>query len=109
MPADVCIVFTTAPDATVAHALAQQLVEARLAACVKSLPACQSVYRWDGHIERSEEIPLIIVAHRERYAALEQHLKTAHPYDTPEILAIDCSHGLPDYLRWVTNVSLSNT
>lgn len=100
------LVFTTVPDETLAAALAQQLVELNLAACVKILPACQSTYRWEGQVERSTEIPLIIVAHTARYDALESHLKAAHPYDVPEILAIDCSAGLPDYLRWVIDVSM---
>lgn len=104
-PAQTCLVFTAVPDETLADLLAHQLVEAGLAACVKRLPACQSTYRWAGRIEHATEIPLIIVVHDEAYAALEQHLKSAHPYDVPEILAIDCSAGLPDYLRWVADVS----
>lgn len=99
------LIFTTVPDETLAATLAHQLVEAGLAACVKALPACQSTYRWEAQIERTTEIPLIIVAHTKCYDALEQHLKAAHPYDVPEILAVDCSAGLPDYLRWVASVS----
>lgn len=99
------LVFTSVPDEALAESLAHQLVAAGLAACVKALPACRSTYRWEEQIERTTEIPLIIVAHAEGYEALEQHLKALHPYDVPEILAIDCSAGLPDYLHWVTSVS----
>lgn len=106
MATQIQLIFTAVPDEAVAETLAHQLVDAGLAACVKVLPACQSTYRWEGRIERASEIPLIIVAHAERYAALERHLKAAHPYDVPEILAIDCNAGLPDYLRWVADVSL---
>lgn len=106
MATQIQLIFTAVPDEAVAETLAHQLVDAGLAACVKVLPACQSTYRWEGRIERASEIPLIIVAHAERYTALERHLKAAHPYDVPEILAIDCNAGLPDYLRWVADVSL---
>lgn len=109
MPTEIQLVFTTVPDEALAGVLAQQLVESGLAACVKALPACQSTYRWEGRVEQAHEIPLIIVAHRERYADLEQFLKTAHPYDVPEILAVDCSAGLPAYLRWVSDTSLSSS
>lgn len=105
MTPQTCIVFTAVPDETLAESLARQLVETGLAACVKALPGCQSTYSWEGQVERTHEIPLIIVAHTRCYAALEQHLKSIHPYDVPEILAVDCSAGLPDYLRWVASVS----
>ncbi|MFW9611218.1 MAG: divalent-cation tolerance protein CutA [Fluviibacter sp.] len=105
-PTNTQLVLTTVPDEALAESLAHQLVESGLAACVKILPACQSTYRWAGRIDRATEIPLIIVTHTHRYAALEQALKAAHPYDVPEILAIDCSAGLPAYLRWVADVSL---
>lgn len=100
------LVFTAVPDEALADSLAYQLVESGLAACVKRLPACQATYRWDGQIERATEIPLLIIAHAQSYAALEKFLHAAHPYDVPEIIAIDCSAGLPDYLRWVADVSV---
>ena len=99
------LVFTSVPDEALAESLAQQLVESGLAACVKSLPACKAVYRWEGRIEHATEIPLIIVTHPDCYDALERFLVSAHPYDVPEILAMDCSAGLPDYLRWVASVT----
>lgn len=105
MTTETRLVFTTVPDEALAESLAHQLIETGLAACVKALPACQSTYRWEGKIERATEIPLMIVAHAECYAALERHLRAAHPYDVPEILAVDCSDGLLDYLHWVASVS----
>lgn len=108
MSTDTRLVFTTVPDAALAESLAQQLIELRLAACVKAMPACKATYRWEGQIERGTEIPLIIVTHRAAYSDLERHLKASHPYDVPEILAVDCSEGLPDYLRWVVSASSPN-
>ena len=96
------LILTTVPDADVAASLAQQLVEKGLAACVKQLAPCQSTYRWQGQIESTIEIPLMIISDEARYAALETWLKAAHPYDLPEIIALPCTHGLPDYLSWVT-------
>ena len=103
--ATTCLVFTTVPDEALAETLASQLIEMRLAACVKALPASNATYRWKGQIERATEIPLIIVTTRGRYDALEQHLKATHPYDVPEILTVDSHNGLPDYLRWVAEAT----
>lgn len=101
----VLLVQTTAPDQDVADALAQKIIELGLAACVKTLAPCRSTYRWQGAIEHSVEIPVLIVTDNDRYPALESWLKDAHPYDLPEILALPCSSGLPDYLKWVSDAS----
>ena len=61
-PTHTQLVFTAVPDEALADSLAYQLVESGLAACVKRLAACQATYRWDGQIERTTEIPLLIVA-----------------------------------------------
>lgn len=100
-PAAVVLVLTTLPDAETAHALADHLVQERLAACVNVLAACRSVYRWQGKVENAEEVPLLIKTTCARYAALEVAIRERHPYELPEIVAVPLSHGLPDYLGWV--------
>lgn len=100
-----CLVFSSAPDQAVADALARQLVEAGLVACVKALAPCVSTYRWAGKVERAHEVPLIIVTDQTRCAALMDYLHARHPYEVPEILAVDCQAVLPAYLRWVTDVT----
>lgn len=95
------LILTTLPDADVAANLAHQLIESGLAACVKQLAPCQSTYRWQGKTEVATEIPLMIISDESRYKDLEAWLKAAHPYDVPEIIALPCTHGLPEYLSWV--------
>ena len=99
------LILTTAPDHEVATTIADQLIEQGLAACVKIMAPCQSTYHWQGTIERSVEIPLFIISDEARYPALESQLKAAHPYDLPEIMALPCSGGLPEYLAWVSTSS----
>lgn len=94
------IVFCTVPAST-ADPLARMLVEERLAACVQSLPGVRSTYRWDDAVQQSDETLLLIKTTAARYAALERTLASHHPYELPEILAVDASAGLPAYLRWV--------
>lgn len=97
------LVLTNLPDLATAEALASFLVEERLAACVNILQSCRSVYRWQGVVETAQEVPLLIKTTEARYPALEAAIRTRHPYETPEIIALPVVHGLPDYLAWVAN------
>jgi periplasmic divalent cation tolerance protein len=95
------LVLTNLPSKEAAERLADQLVGDRLAACVNILSGCRSVYRWQGAIDRADEVPVLIKTTEERYPALEAAIRAAHPYELPEIIAVRIEHGLPDYLAWV--------
>jgi periplasmic divalent cation tolerance protein len=95
------LVFTNLPDRAAAERLADALLEQKLAACVNILAPCRSVYRWHGAVQHEEEHPVLIKTTRERYAALEQALRAAHPYELPELIAVPVERGLPAYLDWV--------
>lgn len=96
------LVFTNLPDRAAAEKLAGELVGRQLAACVNILAPCRSVYRWKGDLQHDEEHPMLIKTTRERYAALEDAIRAAHPYELPEIVAVPVERGLPAYLDWVT-------
>ncbi len=95
------LVMTNFPDRAAAEKLAEALIDGRLAACVNILSPCRSVYRWQGEVQHDEEFPLLVKTTRERYAALEQAIRAAHPYELPEIIAVPVERGLPAYLDWV--------
>lgn len=100
---DVLLVLTNVPDEATAHAIARKVVEGRLAACVNVLPPIRSVYRWEGKVEEANEVSLLIKTTQGRYAELESVIRTAHPYDVPEIIAFPVTAGLPAYLNWVVS------
>lgn len=95
------LVFTNVPDRAAAERIADLLVGERLAACVNILAPCRSVYRWKGAVQHDEEHPVLIKTTAERYPALEQALRSAHPYEVPEIVAVPIERGLAQYLDWV--------
>ena len=95
------LVLTNVPERAAAERIASLLIEQRLAACVNVLAPCRSVYRWKDAVQHDEEHPLLIKTTRERYPALEQALRAAHPYELPEIIAVPIERGLPAYLDWV--------
>ena len=93
------IVLVTHPPRG-ARAFARRLVADRLAACV-NLIALNSVYRWDDAVEEGRETLLVIKTAAGRLDALERHVKSTHPYDTPEFVALETAHVEASYLRWV--------
>jgi len=93
--------LTNLPDRAVAERIADSLIGEKLAACVNILAPCRSVYRWKGEVQHDEEHPVLIKTTAERYPALEQALRAAHPYELPEIIAVPIERGLPAYLAWV--------
>ena len=98
---DEIIVLVTASNEEEASAIAEAVVNERLAACVNILPGVESVYRWEGRVERGREFLLIIKSTAGRYGALEQRVKELHSYSTPEVVAIRIETGSSDYLAWL--------
>ncbi|MEM9539263.1 MAG: divalent-cation tolerance protein CutA [Cyanobacteria bacterium P01_E01_bin.42] len=83
-----------------AHAIASALVEAKLAACVNFAPI-QSVYRWQGKVEREREWQLTIKTDLALFPALETKIKELHSYELPEIIALPIMTGSQNYLNWL--------
>lgn len=95
------VLFSTCPDADSADRIAHALLNERLAACVTQLPGVQSLYRWNGAIERSQEVQLLIKTWEDRLPDAIARLQALHPYELPEAIAVQASAGLPAYLDWV--------
>jgi periplasmic divalent cation tolerance protein len=98
---EVVIIFTNLPDREAAVGLAQALVAKQLAACVNVLPECTSVYRWRGAVENAREVPVLVKTRAARYAEVEAAIRSLHPYELPEIIAVPVVRGLDGYLRWI--------
>lgn len=99
---DMLLVLTNLPDQASAGRLATTLVENGLAACVNILAPCHSIYRWQGKVENTTEVPLLIKTRAGRYPELEATIRAQHPYELPEIITLPVSGGLPAYLGWVS-------
>ena len=95
------VVFMTAPTLEEARMLAEKLVETQLAACVQILPEMESVYRWQGKVERQPEHLLLAKTTADRFAELEREVRALHSYDTPEIVSFPLTDGSSDYLQWL--------
>lgn len=98
---EVRVVLVTVPDEESGLALARSLVGERLAACVNLVPGLRSIYRWQGGIEETGELLLLLKTRAELVDDLTRRVAELHPYDLPEVLALGVSGGLSAYLDWV--------
>ena len=78
------------------------LVDRRLAACVQIMREMDSVYRWQGKVERQREVLLIAKTLSSKFAEIEREVIKLHSYETPEIVAIPLSAGSDPYLEWLS-------
>lgn len=101
MSDQVILALTTCPDEASAQAVATTLVQERLAACVNRVSGLRSTYIWDARLQDEAEILLIIKTTAARLDELQVRLKSLHPYELPELLAIAVAGGNERYLDWV--------
>lgn len=99
------IVLTTAPDAGQAQRLVDALVHERLAACGSLVPGVASTYRWQGEVQREDEVLVILKTMAARVPALLERMPVLHPYEVPEVLVLPVEAGHGPYLDWVRRES----
>lgn len=102
------VVFCTCPDQPTAEKIAHALVENQLAACVNILPNLTSIYTWQGRVESADEHLLIIKSSVQAYPTIETTIRSLHPYELPEIIAISINQGLPEYIHWIHSCHVSH-
>jgi len=94
-------VYTTYPSLVEAEAAARQMVEQRLAACVNILPGMISHYRWQGAVERGEEVVMLIKTRASLAEEVRGVVKASHPYETPAILVLPIESVEQAYFGWL--------
>lgn len=100
-PGDIVLIYATYPDRESAGRTANMLITQRLAACVNIYAPCVSIYPWEGKLETSAEIPVVIKTRAELADAVIEKAEADHPYDTPCFLKIPVAGGAARYLAWL--------
>ncbi len=95
------LVLCTFPDLETARQIGTLLVERQLVACVNLLPGAESIYRWQGQVEQAREVLGIFKTAGGRYPELAEALAALHPYEVPEIVALEPAAVAESYLAWV--------
>ncbi|MEA5624721.1 divalent-cation tolerance protein CutA [Nostoc sp. UHCC 0251] len=100
-PAGYGVVLVTAGNMQEAEAIANALVEAKLAACVSLLPI-HSIYTWQGELHKEQECQLLIKTDLAQFPAMEAKIMELHSYEVPEIIALPIVAGSQAYLQWIS-------
>jgi periplasmic divalent cation tolerance protein len=97
----VVVVLVTAPSADEAARIGRTLVDERLAACVNVVGPIRSIYRWQDKVEDDAEHLMLVKIRRSDFDQLAARVRALHPYDVPEVVALEVSAGSPRYLEWL--------
>ena len=101
MTSDMIYIFWSCRDKIEAKKIIHQLLKHRLVACASIFPGVESIYRWEGKIEESEEVKVILKTDPKHFDSIQKMIQTHCSYEVPEIVQIDISRGNSRYLSWI--------
>jgi len=94
-------VITTASSRQQAEEIARLLVDQHLAACVQITGPIESVYRWQGRVETSQEWYCVAKTRQSLFRRAARAIADKHSYEVPEIIALPIVAGSAGYLQWL--------
>lgn len=102
---DYILVLNTCNSDEIASLISDMLVSQKLAACVNIIKSMESVYQWQGEIQRDQEFLLIIKTRQSLYPSVEKMIQELHNYELPEIIAVPVIAGEKKYLDWIQSAT----
>ena len=97
------VILSTAASVEEAAKIAEHLVSSHLVACVNLVPGIQSVYWWNGAVQKDQEVLMIIKTLRDKFDDVKSAILSLHSYDVPEMISLPVENGFNDYLLWIEN------
>ena len=95
-----CIIITTTDNLKNANDITSYLIENKLAACVQLEEVLSSFY-WEQKFCQLKEFRLMIKTLSTNYSDIEKAIIKHHNYSLPEIIKLDITSGLSQYLNWI--------
>ncbi len=99
------LLISTVGDLEAAERIARTMVEEGKVACVNIVPGIRSFYRWNGELQDDAECLLLLKTQADRSQEAISTLVDLHPYDLPEVIALDVTEGHQDYLDWLIEMT----
>jgi len=95
------VIFITAANIKEAERIASALVKEKLAACVNIVEGIKSLFWWQGKVDCSKEVLLMVKSRKSKISKIIRRVKSLHSYEVPEIIALPIVAGEPNYLKWL--------
>jgi periplasmic divalent cation tolerance protein len=103
MSSKFCFIYVTCKDVAEAEEISSNLLERKLIACANIGPEITSIYEWQGKLEKSQEVRLILKTTEEKFTQIEEEIKKIHSYETPCIVQFNVTGGNKEFLDWIEN------
>lgn len=95
------VIFSTCANIKEAQKIAAALVKNKLVACANIIDKIESVFWWQGKVDRAKEVLLVIKSRQSRLDKITRQIKSLHSYKVPEIIALPIIAGYKPYLEWI--------
>jgi periplasmic divalent cation tolerance protein len=95
------IVMSTVPNDEVRKGIALALLKKKLVPCVNIVANVRSIYTWKGKINDESELILIMKTRASLFDQVRDEVKSNHPYECPDIVALPIIAGYQPYLDWI--------
>ena len=95
------VILITAKDLDEANRIAEKLVSEKLIACANVISNIKSIFWWEGKVDKSDEVLLILKSQEKFFEKIIKTVKSVHSYQVPEIIALPIVAGNQDYLKWI--------
>ena len=95
------ILYVTCASEEEAIKIGETLVEEKLIACANILGRMTSIFRWEGKVQRENEVALILKTRSELVDNVTIRVKALHSYKVPCVAAMSVSGGNADFLNWI--------
>ena len=96
------IIVSTYPDKKSILKISNELVKTKIVACV-NIVKISSIYVWQGKIENTFEYLALFKTTIKNKKILKEKIKSAHPYNVPEIVEIEINSINKLYLDWLVD------
>lgn len=98
---EIKILYVTHPSQKDAESLAESLVSEGLVSCVNIIPQVKSIYQWNGQLEKSDEVVLILKMKASAFIYAKERIEQLHPYETVCLLELHVNSLNESYLNWL--------
>jgi len=95
------VILITAKDKKEASKIARGLLEAKLIACANIVDGVESLFWWQGRIDSSKEVLLVLKTKQNLFKKVTAKVKSLHSFQIPEIIALPIIKGSEEYLNWL--------